>query len=593
MKKYFLSVLLACLSLGESQASSIGHYLIARHAEQANDFSCAAYFTAAALQANPLSKTLTEKMALLLKATDESVCSREKECDCLDFLESDADSALQDTWQEYIAARNRHLENLSQEAWNGPINDLDLPFLAARILHNLNDPAALRADFEAIDDTRTLLKSIFVALSARWLNIDTSPLPPIRLFIESVLPSFYDIYQDPGILRYHYALWLLKEDPLKAQETFIATLLTHFHPESIVLRFVRFLRRSQYHALAQDLEERYYQGNLIEYLTANEVFPPDLRLDPQDGYAEILYDLALLSDSPLYKAFYVRLGLSLDSAPSVLFSLGHTFREVKRYDESTAIFEQVSTHPRLGFRAKLRIGYNLLALKRYDQAERFAETLVQEHPDNALSVFLLWGAVYAEQGEWEKAIEVYHRAFQLFPEESFIDRPSLRQQAVNIYYRRAAVYQRLGNFQAAEEDYQKLLALDPKHVNSLNNLGYLWADRNVNLEQAKEMIARALDSEGDSVAIQDSMGWVFYRLNDLEKAVSYLERASERAVWNPTINDHLGDVYWALERYDEARFQWRKTLDLLLENPQDHQETIQQVQEKLSNSNCFSALCVP
>ena len=590
MKKYFLSVLLLCLSLGESQASSVSHYLIARHAEQANDFSCAAYFTAAALQADPLSKTLVEKMALLLKATDESVCSSER-----DYLDSPTDlgDAFQDTRRDYVAARDRHIENLSQAAWNGPINDLDLPFLAARILHNLNDPAALKADFDAIDDPQTLFKSIFVALSARWLKVDTSPLPPVRLFIDSVLPSFYGVYQASGILRYHYALWLLEQDPLKAQETFVATLLTHFHPESSLLRFVRFLRRSQYDALAQDLEERYYQGNLIEYLSANEVFPRDLRLDPQEGYAEILYDLALLSDTPLHKAFYVRLGLSLDSAPSVLFSLGRTLREVKRYDESTAIFEQVSTHPRLGFRAKLSIGSNLLALKRYDQAERFLETLVQEHPDDALSVFPLWGAVYAQQEEWEKAIEVYHRAVQLFPEETFMDRPSLRERAVNIYYHRAAVYQHLGNFQAAEEDYQKLLALDPKHVNSLNNLGYLWADRNVNLEQAQEMIARALDSEGDSVAIQDSMGWVFYRLNDLEKAVSYLERASERAVWNPTINDHLGDVYWALERYDEARFQWRKTLDLLLENPQEQQETIQRVQEKLSNSNCTPALCVP
>ena len=76
------------------------------------------------------------------------------------------------------------------------------------------------------------------------------------------------------------------------------------------------------------------------------------------------------------------------------------------------------------------------------------------------------------------------------------------------------------------------------------------------------MLIRAVELEPDDGYITDSLGWVYYRLGDYEKAVIYLERAVELKPQDPVINDHLGDAYWKVQRHHEARFQWRRALSL-------------------------------
>jgi Flp pilus assembly protein TadD len=76
------------------------------------------------------------------------------------------------------------------------------------------------------------------------------------------------------------------------------------------------------------------------------------------------------------------------------------------------------------------------------------------------------------------------------------------------------------------------------------------------------MLVRAVELRPDDGYIVDSLGWVYFRLGEHQKSVTFLERAVELRPQDPVINDHLGDAYWRVGRNQEARFQWRRALSL-------------------------------
>jgi len=109
---------------------------------------------------------------------------------------------------------------------------------------------------------------------------------------------------------------------------------------------------------------------------------------------------------------------------------------------------------------------------------------------------------------------------------------------------------------------EKVLELEPDHAEALNYIGYTWADRNMHLDKALEYILRAVALKPDNGFILDSLGWVYYRLGDLQQAVQQLERSVELTRNDPHIYDHLGDVYRSLHRFSEAIKVYKKAYAL-------------------------------
>ena len=91
-------------------------------------------------------------------------------------------------------------------------------------------------------------------------------------------------------------------------------------------------------------------------------------------------------------------------------------------------------------------------------------------------------------------------------------------------------------------------------------LGYSLVEQRRNLDEALDMIERAVAGRPESGYIVDSLGWVLYRLDRFDEAVAPMERAVELEPNDPVINDHLGDVYWMVGRTREAEFQWSRAL---------------------------------
>ncbi len=101
----------------------------------------------------------------------------------------------------------------------------------------------------------------------------------------------------------------------------------------------------------------------------------------------------------------------------------------------------------------------------------------------------------------------------------------------------------------------------------------MWAERGVNLPQAREMIEKAVKLEPKNAAFLDSLGWVLFKLEKPTEALPYLLKALENSEEpDATLYDHLGDIYSSLRQPDKAREAWRKSIKL---------EPNEQIQKKL------------
>src|SRR5690606_3703990 len=99
-------------------------------------------------------------------------------------------------------------------------------------------------------------------------------------------------------------------------------------------------------------------------------------------------------------------------------------------------------------------------------------------------------------------------------------------------------------WQDAERHLRAILEIDPNDHNALNFLGYLWADKDVNLDEARVLVERALELDPENPYYLDSLGWVYYRQGDGEKAVEYIRRALVNMTTDDAVlRDHLGDAY--------------------------------------------------
>jgi tetratricopeptide (TPR) repeat protein len=129
-----------------------------------------------------------------------------------------------------------------------------------------------------------------------------------------------------------------------------------------------------------------------------------------------------------------------------------------------------------------------------------------------------------------------------------------------VFFDRGAMFERMKKYAESESAFRQVLALNPQHSEALNYLGYTLADRNVRLDEAYQLIKKAVDLEPDNGAFLDSLGWVYYRQGKLTDAESCLIKASSHMDADPTVHDHLGDVYSKLGKTKDAIAQWTASL---------------------------------
>ena len=160
--------------------------------------------------------------------------------------------------------------------------------------------------------------------------------------------------------------------------------------------------------------------------------------------------------------------------------------------------------------------------------------------------------VYEESKRWAEAEQAVHAAEKIQPDSSGKEMTG---------FLLGAIFERQKKFDQAEEQFRKVLESNPRNSSTLNYYGYMLADRGIRLEEATELIKRALVEDPNSAAYKDSLGWAYFKQDKLPEAEEMLRQASTRESHDPTILSHLGDLYAKMGKDSLAEAQWQKSLD--------------------------------
>ncbi len=156
---------------------------------------------------------------------------------------------------------------------------------------------------------------------------------------------------------------------------------------------------------------------------------------------------------------------------------------------------------------------------------------------------------YRNAKEYEQAIKYYTTVLEIVSEDL--------ETKSDLFYRRGASNERMGNYEEADRDMLLSLEIDPDDAYVLNYLAYSWLERDYKIEEAIEMLEKAYSLTENDPYITDSIGWAYYLTEDYEKAEAYLKRAVELMPDDAIVNDHYGDILWKLGRKIQAIYFWK------------------------------------
>jgi tetratricopeptide (TPR) repeat protein len=222
--------------------------------------------------------------------------------------------------------------------------------------------------------------------------------------------------------------------------------------------------------------------------------------------------------------------------------------------KSSAFYEQ----------AQIEVAGGLIALDETSEAKDLLRALARS--EKSTEARFAYANLLASEDDHRGAVREYGLLIDALPE----DPP---EDAWRYLVGRAASLLELDEWPAAEADLLRAVEIAPQEPAALNYLGYSWAERGLNLDEAFGLIEKAVAIEPNSGAYIDSLGWAHYQLGDYDEAVGHLEHAASLEPADPTITDHLGDVYWRLGRKIEARYEWKRVLEL--EPPQQMRERVE------------------
>ncbi len=269
-----------------------------------------------------------------------------------------------------------------------------------------------------------------------------------------------------------------------------------------------------------------------------------------------------------------------------LKQLGAIYRSQGKYDQALAAYREVVTlGPDQAPRGEELIVETLDLAGRRAQAIEEANQAINKYP-NDRSLRLERASLLGEQGHVNEAIgqlrdllvkksgndvrvelaivQVYSRAKQYRKAQAELN--SVLQQDLKPDDREFAqfllgsVYERQKKYDLAEKEFKKVLATDPLNAEAFNYLGYMLADRGVQLQESVKYIQKALQLDPSNGAYLDSLGWAYFKMARYNMARAPLEKAAKLLSNDPTVLDHLGQLYVKLGLPRQAAQEWQRAL---------------------------------
>lgn len=263
-----------------------------------------------------------------------------------------------------------------------------------------------------------------------------------------------------------------------------------------------------------------------------------------------------------------------------LVRLGYAYQELGRYDDAVAAFQRARTLSPDDGLSDLYLAQAHIAARRYDDAVRIARAGGERQPEDSrfarleaqalresgqfdaaiallrdrmarkpeVSVALSLATVLGQAKRWDEAQRVLDEAERTFTDD------------LDVPFQRGALYEQQDRHADAERAFRAVLERDPGHAPTLNYLGYMLAERGERLDEAVGLIQQALAEDPHNASYLDSLGWAWFKKKDLAKAREYLEPAARQLPRNSVVQDHWGDVLFALDDVAQAIAAWERAL---------------------------------
>tara|TARA_B100001248_G_C27396286_1_gene465800 strand:- start:2526 stop:4196 length:1671 start_codon:yes stop_codon:yes gene_type:complete len=523
MNKFLQAFLLLFIfSISELALASSGAYLAGRQAMSDHNFVTASKFQSRSVSADPANSKLLEGLMISFIA------------------QGSVDEAVS------IAEVYKH---------NGSVSQISQMILLASMIKD----GQTEAFFNFVKNAREITPILKDLLSA-WIRMGLDD----EVNANRIFDKTAKVQGMGQFANFHRAMSQLAAGKVdQAQRTFELIHNDQANPtrRSIVYHTKLLLSQSKFKE-AQKLLEKWFGPTFdpeIEELYINagneKAYPTSLFPTTDIAVADVFHSIAnlVLKDAdPAFTLIYSRLAQYLDPkhVDSTLMT-ADLLVELGQYDLAIKEHEKLSDSQPQFFASELGRAEALRSSGKVMVAIEVLVELTRQYPNSA-NGFSILGNHYRQLEAYDKAEVSYGEAIKLYEAKG--------KAGWFLYYVRGITRERLDLWSSAEKDFRKALSLNPSQPQVLNYLGYSLIEKNSNLDEALDMIERAVKESPDSGYIVDSLGWGYYKLGQYEKAVPNLERAAELMPVDPIVNDHLGDVYWMVGRKTEAEFQWRRAL---------------------------------
>ncbi|BAN36425.1 hypothetical protein SCD_n02625 [Sulfuricella denitrificans skB26] len=230
--------------------------------------------------------------------------------------------------------------------------------------------------------------------------------------------------------------------------------------------------------------------------------------------------------------------------------LGQLFDERGRYEEAADWYASVERGEQY-IPAQIRQAVMLAKQGKLPEARQHLRQITVQNNQQRVQVVVAEAHLLRDAKAYGEAFDLLGKALEKLPNYP------------DLLYDHAMAAEKLGKIDILEQDLRKLIQIKPDYAHAYNALGYTLADRTERLDEARQLIEKALELSPDDFFIMDSLGWVNFRMGQLEKAEDILRRAYT-GQQDAEIAAHLGEVLWARGKREEAEKIWRAALK---ENP--------------------------
>lgn len=229
--------------------------------------------------------------------------------------------------------------------------------------------------------------------------------------------------------------------------------------------------------------------------------------------------------------------------------LGLLHEQVEQFEQAIGVYQtNIELDPTF-FDSRIHLGYLFHRLKRYEEAVPHLRHAVELNPGNA-EPHLLLGLTFTQSEQHQLAVETFEQGLERHPKN------------VDLRFNLGAAYDKVGRFPDVVREMEAVLEIKSDHADALNYLGYSYADRGMNVEEAVALTKRAVALKPENGYYVDSLGWALFKMGRIQEALQEIQRAAELVKDDPVIFEHMGEIYLRQNNREKARQAWIQSMEL-------------------------------